>query len=411
MNWREWKMNCDLFLKIAEEWKKEVCIFGAGNNGQTWVYYLLLDAGFNISFYIDNYKSGFICNGLNVYSINKLKDNDDVYVFVSPSGKDEESIVSQLEAMGITKIYHFESEYAPVDFAHYLYKNANKGLINKYKSVMDDEEYIKIRYRYRMKKDIELNPPITFNEKLNWLKIYDRNPKYSLMVDKYEVKKIVAEMIGESYVIPTLGIWDDFDSIDFSELPEQFVLKCTHDSGSVIICRNKQKFDYLTARKKLQKAQELNPFWADREWPYLGVKPRIIAEKYVSSESENLEVFKIFNLNGIPRMIQVIQDDKTSYETIDYFDTDWNLLDLRQNYPNSITHIERPACLNEMLLVAKKLSKDIPCVRTDFYVVDNHIMFSEYTFFSDSGSERFYPDKWDYILGELLELPDSVSTL
>lgn len=399
-------MDCRELFDVLNNWKGDVCIFGAGNHGKSWLYRFLSEAGYNILFYIDNYKVGQTCNGLPVYSIEKLSERTDIYVFVSVYGSSGEDIVSQLKERGIEHVFHINSEYAPIDIYRFLIREGNECLFRQYKSISDDKEYLKIRYKYRTDKELDLDNPKTFNEKLNWLKLYDRNPQYTAMVDKYEVREIVTEKIGEKYVVPILGVWDDFDSINFEKLPDQFVLKCTHDSGSVIICRNKKEFDLNGAKNKIEKALSINPFCADREWPYLDVKPRVIAEQLLSSGSYNLEVFKIFNLNGVPRIIQVIQDDKTTEETIDYFDVEWNLLNLRQNYPNSIKHMEKPVCLSEMLDLSRKLSEGIPFVRTDFYVIGEKILFSEYTFYSDSGSERFHPDKWDVILGDMLKLPE-----
>lgn len=273
-----------------------------------------------------------------------------------------------------------------------------------------DKLFIKMAYRISMKKKLELRDPKTFNEKLQWLKLYDRKPEYTRMVDKYEVKKYVAEQIGEEYIIPTLGVWDSFDAIDFDSLPEQFVLKCTHDSGGLVICRDKSKLNMEAARKKIQKSLGFNYYWCSREWPYKDVKPRILAETYMQDgDKEHLPVYKIFNFGGKPRIIQAIQNDKTENETIDYFDPDWNLLDLRQNFPNSADPLGRPPHLEQMLTLAEKLSKGFPFIRTDWYVINDKVYFSEYTFYSDSGLARFEPTEWDYTFGSWINLPNCTS--
>ncbi len=270
---------------------------------------------------------------------------------------------------------------------------------------LPDYDYLKIRFYMRMGSELNLETPQTFNEKLNWIKLYDRKPIYTTMVDKYNVKEYVAGIIGREHTIPTIAVWDKFDDINPAILPERFVLKCTHDSGSVVICKDKSTFDWGAARKKLETARKKNYFWADREWPYKDVQGRIICEEYIDSDHEVLDVYKIFNFMGEPELIQMIQDDKTENETIDYFDTEWNLLDLRQNYPNSTKHREKPEMLEVILTFARKLSEGIPFVRTDFYISRGKVYFSEFTFFSDSGCERFYPDKWDKILGDKIQLP------
>ena len=160
---------------------------------------------------------------------------------------------------------------------------------------MSDEAYLKFMYKLKMKRKLNLSDPQTFNEKLQWLKIYDRKPEYTTMVDKYEAKKYVADIIGEEYIIPTLGVWDRFEDIDFDELPDQFVLKCTHDSGGLVICRDKSKLDLKAAKKKINKSLKRNYYWIGREWPYKNVRPRIIAEKFMTDPtSDDLQDYKFF---------------------------------------------------------------------------------------------------------------------
>lgn len=271
---------------------------------------------------------------------------------------------------------------------------------------MSDEKYLKRVFKMRMGYDLNLDNPKTFNEKLNWLKLHDRNPEYTRMADKYEFKNYVTEKLGLGYVIPLLGVYNNFDEINFDELPEQFILKCTHDSGGFAICRDKKNFNIAEAKAILNKSLGKNYWWAAREWVYKNIKPRIIAEKYMQDgDNPNLTVYKIFNFNGVPKIIQAIQDDKTPQESIDYFDTDWNKLNLRQNFPNSITPLPKPELLEDMLKTAAKLSAGIPLVRTDLYIINHKIYFSEFTFYSDAGMAEFHPPEWDEILGSWIELP------
>ena len=271
---------------------------------------------------------------------------------------------------------------------------------------LSDEKYLKLMYRAKFKKKLNLNSPKTFNEKLQWIKLYDRKDIYTTMVDKYEVKKYVADIIGEEYVIPMLGVWDGFEDIDFDALPDKFVLKTTHDSGGIVICRDKAAFDIEKAREKLTKSLAREYFPHGREWPYKNVKHRILAEEYVQDgDNPNLPVFKIFNFGGKPTVIQVIQNDKTKSETIDYFDTGWHRLDLRQNFPNSENPLPKPSSLEVMLSLAERLSDGFPFLRTDFYTVNGEVRFSEFTFFSDSGLAKFHPEEWDKRLGDMIVLP------
>ena len=282
--------------------------------------------------------------------------------------------------------------------------NANWGLYDN----MSDEEYLRHKYKATMGKTLNLDTPKTFNEKLQWLKLYNSKPEYTMMVDKYLVREYIAKTIGPEYLIPLLGVWKDPEDIDFDALPNQFVLKCNHNSGrGMCICRDKSQLDIKKVKSELKKGLNQNYFYSCREFPYKNVPPRILAEMYMQDgNTKHLPVYKIFNFGGEPKIIQVIQNDKTSDESIDYFDTDWNFLELRQNYPNSEVHMPKPALLCEMLQLARKLSKGFPFVRTDLYTINGAVYFSEYTFFSDAGFAKFTPENWDVILGSWIELPE-----
>ena len=285
---------------------------------------------------------------------------------------------------------------------HLVIALSQRGLLDH----LSDKTYLKLNYRARLGRKLDLENPQTFNEKMQWLKLYNRKPIYTTMVDKYEVKKYVADIIGERYIIPTLGVWDSFEDIDFDALPDQFVLKTTHDSGGVVVCKNKNSLDKGKTEEKLKSSLNRNYYYHGREWPYKDVKPRIIAERFMQDRDfEVLNVFKIFNFNGEPKIIQAIQGDKTKDESIDYFDTAWNKLVLRQNFKNSAKKLPKPETLDEMLELAKKLSKGHPFLRTDFYEVNGKVYFSEFTVFSDSGMAKFEPSEWDITLGEWIKLP------
>ena len=206
---------------------------------------------------------------------------------------------------------------------------------------MDDAEFLKKNYSAIMKKNLHLENPQTFNEKLQWLKLYDHNPEYTKMVDKYEAKKYVADLIGEEYIIPTLGVWGSFEEIDFDALPNQFVLKCTHDSGGLVICRDKSKLYKNKARKKITRSLQQNFYYRSREWPYKNVKPRIIAEAYMEdTETEELRDYKFFCFGGNVKALFVAKDrTKVGEETkFDFFDENFilnNEIALR-NIPNQI---------------------------------------------------------------------------
>lgn len=272
---------------------------------------------------------------------------------------------------------------------------------------MPDEEYLKLRFKVRMKKELNLDEPKTFNEKLQWLKLYDRNPEYTRMVDKYEAKKYVADIIGEEYIIPTLGVWDRFEDIDFDALPNQFVLKCTHDSGGLVIVKDKQNLDIKKAKNKIEKSLATNFYLRGREWPYKNVKPRIIAEVYMEDEkSGELPDYKYFCFNGEAKVMFIATERSAKEETkFDFYDMDFNHLPFTNGHPNSTKNIEKPEKFDEMKILAEKLSKGIPQLRVDFYEVNGKIYFGELTFSHWGGFVPFNPPEWDLKLGEYITLP------
>ncbi len=272
--------------------------------------------------------------------------------------------------------------------------------------IIPSKAFLRMHYGVSLGKRLNLKEPKTFNEKMQWLKLYHHDPIFTKMVDKYEVKDYIKEKIGEEYVIPSIGIYNSFDEIDFGNLPDRFVLKCTHDSGGLVICKDKSRLDIDASREKLGNSLSRNYYYLGREWPYKNVKPRILAEVYMENVNRsNLDVYKILTFNGEPKIIQTIQNDKTPDECIDYFDCKWNLLNLRQDYPNSKEPLKKPACLSQMLQLAKKLSEGIPFLRVDLYEIDGKVYFSEFTFYSDCGFAPFTPPEWDDILGDWIKLP------
>lgn len=293
--------------------------------------------------------------------------------------------------------YALDSNYRfMVNDAHLFYK------------ILPDDVYLKKKFQKSFGYPINLERPQTFNEKLQWLKIYDRKPIYTTMVDKYAVKDYVASIMGEEHIIPTLGVWDRFDDIDFDSLPNQFVLKCTHDSGGLVICKDKSTLDKGAAKKKLNRSLRTNYYDRFREWPYKDVKPRIIAEKYMEdSLTSELRDYKFFCFNGVPKIILVCRDRFSELGlTEDFFDQDWNHLDVqRVQHPNSSERMERPEELDEMLELARILSKDIPFLRSDFYIIGGKVFFGELTFFPASGFEKFVPESFDKEMGDWITLP------
>ena len=271
--------------------------------------------------------------------------------------------------------------------------------------IMPDSLYLKMMYQVKLGKKLNLKQPKSFNEKLNYLKLHDTNPLYTMMADKYLVRDYIKEKIGEDYLIPLLGVWDKVEDIDFDLLPEQFVLKCTHDSASVIVCKDKSKINIAEVCSTLLKALNVNYFYPSREWPYKNIIPRIIAEKYMVDESgSELKDYKIYCFNGNPYLIQVDFGRFTKHER-NLYDTNWNYIDKQIEYPkNPEIKINKPDKLNEMLEKAKVLSEGIPSVRVDFYSVNGKIYFGEITFYQEGGFAKFVPEEYEYELGRIINI-------
>ena len=299
-------------------------------------------------------------------------------------------------------------------FFDYLFHKPTKLLSILWRKVgffVRDEPYLKVQFRLLMGKNLNLNPPKTFSEKLQWLKLYDRRPEYITMVDKAAVKDYVTRIIGDEYIIPTLGVWDKPEEIDWEKLPSQFVLKCTHDSGGLVICRDKSKLDKLAAIKKLQKSLKRNYFKVWREWPYKEVPRRIIAEKYMEDEKlHELRDYKFFCFNGNVRMFKVDYDRFTEHHA-NYYTPTGELLPFGEAAfpPKKEKRLKLPANLEHMVEMAELLSNGIPFLRVDFYVVNNCIYFGELTFFPATGMGKWTEEEWDKKLGDWIILPEKLS--
>lgn len=269
-----------------------------------------------------------------------------------------------------------------------------------------DAVYLKSVFKCKLGYELDLENPKTFNEKLNWLKLYDRNPQYTKMADKYEARKFVSDRIGDEYIVPLIGVWNNFDEINFNSFPEQFVLKCNHDSGSVLICNDKQNFNIANAGVKFKQKLSSSWFWHSREWVYKDIKPRILAQKYLG---ENINDYKILTFNGEPKIIQVVYDLFTNQKR-NLYTTDWKYISASQHFPTDPNHIiEKPVNLDKMLELCYVLAKNIPHVRVDFWEVDSKLYFSEFTFYSDAGFSKFEPYDYDELLGSWISLPDIIT--
>lgn len=269
------------------------------------------------------------------------------------------------------------------------------------------DKFLRRMYRICMHRELDLDSPKSYTEKLQWLKMYDHRPEYTSMVDKYTVKQYVAEKIGAEYVIPALAVWDRVQDIDFNSLPESFVLKTTHDSGGIVVCKSKKDLNFTAARKTLRSFYRRNYYNHNREWPYKNVPHRIIAEPYMEdSATKELRDYKFFTFGGVPKVLYIAQGRGSGNETrADFFDMDFNHLPFTIDHDMASVPPEKPVNFELMKELAAKLSEGTPQLRVDFYEVDGKVYFGEMTFFHCSGMEAFHPEEWDRIFGDWLVLP------
>lgn len=272
---------------------------------------------------------------------------------------------------------------------------------------LPDELYLRLVYKRATGKVLHLNPPRTFNEKLQWLKLYDRRPVYTMLADKYAVRKHIAAVLGERYLIPLLGMWEHPEDINFTALPNQFALKTNHDSGGVLLCHDKARFDVPGAIAKLNQHLHQNFFEVGREWVYQGIPRCIIAEALIGPPDGGAPLdYKLMCFNGKVRCTFVCSDrGSESGLKVTFYDRNWMPLPFTRHYPSSQTPIPRPSCYEEMVEIAERLSSEIPFCRIDLYEIEGRVFFGEITFFPGGGFETFNPDEWDTTLGTWMKLP------
>ncbi len=279
---------------------------------------------------------------------------------------------------------------------------ADRGFFNHW----SDEKFLRKKFKLILGYELNLQNPQTFNEKIQWLKLHDRKPNYLSMVDKYEAKKYISSIVGKQYVIPLLGVWGKFEDIDFKQLPHQFVLKTTHDSGGVVICHNKELFDVENARKVLSKSLKSNYYYHGREWPYKHITPRIIAEEYMQDiKTHTLRDYKLMCFNGKVKL-SFVCTQRFSKEglRITFYDREWQPLPFTRKYLSDQL-IKAPITYKTMIALAEKLAQNIPFIRVDFYEVNQRVYIGELTLYPGSGLEEFSPNDWDKKIGDLLILP------
>lgn len=395
---------------LSENLESPVVIFGAGAVGRKDAFDFVKRIGLKIANYVDNYAPAGkeVRDGITIISPNALYQMKNVIVFIGLMDYLADDIERQLLENGISNIIKLDQKTLS-DI--YLSIEADRDILlgskyEKYLLLLNDENYLVDKYLSETGSCIDINKPVLFNEKLQYLKIHFRKPIQTTMVDKYEVKKLVADLVGEEYVIPTLGVWKSFDEIDFKMLPKQFVLKCTHDSGSTIVVKDKDNANYADIKKKLEYALSINYYWGgSREWPYKGVIPRILAEPLLVDESGvELKDYKIFAFNGTPRMIQVDYDRFNNHRR-NIYDVNWKYMNMTIKFPTDANHIvEKPKPLKKMLGMTEKLSAGFPHIRVDYYVIGERIYFGEFTFYHGGGYEMFTPESWNKTFGDWIDI-------
>jgi hypothetical protein len=268
---------------------------------------------------------------------------------------------------------------------------------------MPDKLYLKIIYYYETGQYLNLDNPVTFNEKLQWIKLYDRKPEYNTYVDKYNVRDYIKQTLGEEYLIPLIGVYDTVDEIPWDELPNKFVLKCTHGSGSNIICKDKCKLDIEESKRKLKRWMKKNWFWFGREWPYKNVKPRIICEEFISDTNNTPDDIKVLCFNGKAKLIEVHMNRFGNNHTQDFYDITWRKTGISQGNISNSTK-EKPLYFEEMINLSELLAKDKYHVRIDWYEVNGKLYFGEITFFDGSGLYPFDNENDNLMLGSWIDL-------
>lgn len=283
----------------------------------------------------------------------------------------------------------------------------SKGYLNW----IPDYIYLKLIYKLKMNKSLNLSAPRSFNEKLQWLKINDRKPLYTKLVDKYGVREYIEEKIGEEYLIPLIGVYDKFEDINFDSLPNRFVLKTTHDSGGVVVCKDKDNFDVVKAKEKLNKSLKRNYYNIWREWPYKNVKPKIICEEFLETKNGGLPIdYKFHCFNGVPDNVMLCVGRETGKTKFYFFNKEWKLLKYNitgKEAPKDFT-LDKPEMMDKMFEIAKILSRDLTFVRVDLYCENNKIYFGELTFFPETGLDSNLLEETDLALGDMIKIKGDI---
>lgn len=279
-------------------------------------------------------------------------------------------------------------------------------LLYRLSPLLPDKLYLQLLFPLKVGYKLDLDNPQTYNEKLQWIKLYHRKPIMSVMADKYAAKQFIADIIGEEYIVKNYGVWERFDDIDFSTLPESFVLKTTHDQGGVVVVKDKNKLDVKKAKAKLEMHLKRGTYHLMKEWPYKNIQPRIIAEELlIDTEKGDLWDYKFYCFNGEPKLMYISHGRQVDTTYLDFYDMDFEKQDIsRPGFSASEKKINKPEQWELMKELSRKLSAGWPHLRVDFYCIEGELYLGELTFFTGGGMKPFYPESWDYKLGSYIEL-------
>ena len=397
----------ELESKISEYGR--IAIFGTGEYGKGFVYDILKGAAGNNGIYCfyDNRTSPgtIVRDAVQVHSIEELyESHDSLLLFLGVGIRIQEQLLNQLQEHAVSNVV-LADEIFLTDICQSI-EISDETVKSRYMSLLDDETYLRNLYKRNMGQDLDLSNPQSFNAKINWLKLNDRNPLYMTLVDKYSVKEYVAGIIGSEHVIPTLGVYEHWADIDFHMLPEQFVLKCTHDSGSTFVVKDKNTLDMESTQIQVEKRLSINPYYITREWPYKSVRPRIIIEPLLSDDitgpEKAINDYKFFCYQGEIKYLFVATDRHKGHGGMrfDFFDQNFDHIpDQHKSYPNAKVIPQKPDNYDEMLRLVTELAHGFVFARIDMYSVNQQIFFGEYTFYPGGGMEG-YPD----LLGDNIQI-------
>lgn len=399
------------FVDLSITWQGNVCIYGAGNFGTGWAFELINDyALMKVDFYVDTYKAGQNINGIEIKNIDYLKERKDVTIcFIALAEEMAIKVYEQLQSNGIEKVFVLSDPSFVDDLDEYICEYCDEKIIERYQKLTDDKQYLTRMFKKRMGYELDIENPKTFNEKLQWLKVNERQDILPLLTDKYLVREYIREKFGEQYLIPLLFVTEDYREITDDNIPnENCIIKTNCGSHDYYIIRNKKEVDIEILQNRYKDLLDSNYYYKGREWNYKNINPCIIIEKLLEDKNGKIpNDYKLTFFNGELQFVYCsIDREGDNYRKI--YDPNWNPMDFSMGHSleeyKQFPDIEPPKSLNDMIRIGKEIAKELPYVRVDFYDVDGKLYCGEITLYHGSGFDKFYPEKYDRIWGERLKL-------